>query len=54
VADGVLKDGGTVPRIHIKTTTKSGAGSSFEARIIEMSKKIENGDYTRSQILDDF
>ena len=54
VADGALPDGGVVQRIHVKTASKAGCGSGFEAKVIELSNKIKAGGTTRAILLESF
>ena len=54
VADGALPDGGVVQRIHVKTASKAGCGVGFEAKVIELSNKIEAGGKTRATLLESF
>ena len=54
VADGTLPDGGVVQRIHVKTASKAGCGVGFEAKVIELSNKIEAGGKTRATLLESF
>jgi hypothetical protein len=54
LAGGIEANGTIIKRIHVKTTTKRGAGATFERKLRDMVTRINGGGVTRTMLLDSF